>query len=245
LEGHIVVSNPKIPLKDLFRDLQEKLASTLKATRRSFWHPVAKGSATEKDWLGVLEQLPSRYQIAQAFVVDADGNCSDYIDLVVYDRQYCPILFTHQGEHYIPAESVYAVFEVKQSLNKEHLEYASAKIASVRRLRRTSAPIQTAEGEWKPRQLFDVLGGFLATSADWTPPFGSPFDQTLSALPKDGQIDLGCVIEVGAFELDDGKTRTSTSETALVSFFLSLLQRLQKCGTVPAIDLAQYRSAIT
>lgn len=38
---------------------------------------------------------------------------------------------------YIPAESVYAVFEVKQDV-EGHIEYAAKKVESVRKLKRTS-----------------------------------------------------------------------------------------------------------
>jgi hypothetical protein len=38
---------------------------------------------------------------------------------------------------YIPAESVYAVFEVKQDV-KGNIDYAAQKVESVRRLKRTS-----------------------------------------------------------------------------------------------------------
>jgi hypothetical protein len=36
------------------------------------------------------------------------------------------------------------------------------------------------------------------------------------------------------------KVEVSTRETALIFFFLRLLQRLQRMGTAPAMDLAKY-----
>ena len=59
--------------------------------------------------------LPKRYQAAKAHVVDSLGNFSQQIDVVVFDRQYSPFIFTYENETIIPAESVYAVFEAKQT----------------------------------------------------------------------------------------------------------------------------------
>lgn len=74
----------------------------------------------------------------KAIVIDSDGNTSDQIDVVIYDNWYTPFIFTQNGFHYIPAEGVYAVFEVKPNISKEYIKYAGNKIASVRQLKRTS-----------------------------------------------------------------------------------------------------------
>ena len=42
---------------------------------------------------------------------------SEQIDVVVFDRQYSPFIFNYEGQTIIPAESVYAVFEAKQTVN--------------------------------------------------------------------------------------------------------------------------------
>ncbi len=68
-------------------------------------------------------------------MIDSTGTTSDQIDLVVYDRQYTPLLYNQAGQMYVPAEAVYAVAEVKQTLSKDHIAYAGAKGESVRKLR--------------------------------------------------------------------------------------------------------------
>jgi hypothetical protein len=57
-------------------------------------------------------------------VIDADGKESDFIDVIIYDRQFTPPVF---NKLYIPAESVYAVIEAKQTLNRENIVYAGGK----------------------------------------------------------------------------------------------------------------------
>jgi hypothetical protein len=64
-------------------------------------HPVAKGDASEKVWLTLLQNyLPQRYQAATAYVVDSVGKFSDQIDVVVFDRQYSPFIFLYEGQNH-------------------------------------------------------------------------------------------------------------------------------------------------
>jgi hypothetical protein len=107
-------------------------------------HPVSKGDASEVVWLEMLQTyLPRRYQAAKAHVVDSEGAFSDQIDVVIFDRQYSPFVFSHEGQVVVPAESGYAVFEAKQSIAATETEYAHRKAASVRRLHRTASPSRT------------------------------------------------------------------------------------------------------
>ncbi|HEY0557803.1 MAG TPA: DUF6602 domain-containing protein, partial [Thermoanaerobaculia bacterium] len=127
-----------VDLRKLFLSLQEQLAARLQTNRAMLDHPGAKGSATEESWREMLgEYLPKRYCVSKAFVIDAEGTRSDEIDLVIYDRQYSPFLLKQDGAIFIPAESVYGVLEIKQSLTGRDVTYAIEKAASVRRLRRT------------------------------------------------------------------------------------------------------------
>src|SRR5580698_9412504 len=105
-------------LSGLHEEIQQKLA----IARKSFAHPGTKGDASEFVWLEMLQAyLPQRYQAATAHVVDSNGNFSDQIDVVVFDRQYSPFIFKYQGQTIVPAESVYAAFEAKQSANADQV----------------------------------------------------------------------------------------------------------------------------
>mgnify|MGYP001793163375 FL=1 len=76
-------------------------------------------------WRELLETyLPRRYQVETAHIVDSNDVFSDQIDVVVFDRQYSPLMFHFEGQKVIPAESVYAVFESKQSINADLVAYA-------------------------------------------------------------------------------------------------------------------------
>jgi hypothetical protein len=101
------------------------------------------------------------------------------MDVVIFDRQYSPFLAKFKKSNYIPAESVYAVFEVKQDLSTEQIVYAGKKAASVRALHRTATVIQHAGGTFKPRTHFEILAGLLCHSTKWKTPFGIPFVKAL------------------------------------------------------------------
>lgn len=235
----------KVDLRAVFGDLQTRMAITLSGNRRAIIHPGTKGDAAELHWLEVMNTyLPSRYQAARAFVIDVDGQQSEQLDVVIFDRQYSPFLFKDHGALFIPAESVYAVFEVKQEITKGLLEYAGKKIASVRRLRRTSAPISHAGGVYKPKPLFPIIGGILALESSWAPAFGRPFETVLLGLRDTGRLDIGCCVRDGAFLRVGDKVRKCRPEESLLFLLLQLLKKLQGLGTVPAIDFDQYLKAL-
>lgn len=238
--------NKKPNLKSLFAALQTDMVSKAQFSN-VLNHPVDKGDNSEENWIKWFDDyLPKRYKAAKATVVDSRGNISEQIDLALYDIQYSYLAFNQNGILYIPAESVYAVFEVKQDLNKAHMEYAGKKAESVRNLYRTSASIPYAGGVYPPKPLHRILAGILTTTTEWKEPFGNPFKKCLNEYTEKQQIDCGCVLQGGAFCFDypTNNLRTSNQEESLVYFFLQLLILLQNMGTVPAIDLTEYMKAL-
>jgi hypothetical protein len=236
-------------LFDIYGALQTRLQAGLNASRDVLGHPVAKGDATESNWLSMLqEHLPARYQAQSAFVIDSTGQESEQIDIVIYDRQYTPELYNSDGQRVIPAESVYAVLEVKQSLDKGNVEYAGQKAASVRALHRTSVDITHAGGKHLPIEPKHILGGILTTTSGWNPAFGDPFVASLQECADLETIDIGCCTDAGGFVVGnhngDGAIEHSPPELALAFFFLRLLQELQQIGTVPAMDYSAYLEAM-
>lgn len=193
------------------------------------------------------EYLPKRYHAAKATVIDSNGNKSDQIDVVLYDAHYSYLVCRHKGILYIPAESVYAVFEVKQNISKANMQYAGKKAESVRTLYRTSAPIPHAGGQYEPKIPHRILAGVLTSRSSWSKPFGTPFKNCLEAYEEKQRVDIGCVLNEGAFSFDYEmkKLKTSGPSESLVFFFMELLTVLQRMGTVPAIDLAAYSRALT
>ena len=235
---------PRVNLRELFVGLHTQMIASLSAERKVISHPTAKGDATELHWLNLLnEYLPERYRADKAFVIDSLGAQSQQIDVIIYDRHYSPFVFNQHNAKYIPAESVYAIFEAKQEMGSQEIEYAAEKAASVRRLHRTSAPITYAGGIYKPKKPISILAGLLALDSKWVEPFGPAFQAAMKRTAVRGRLDLGCVLKCGGFEARYGnrqRVEISSSGTALIFFFWKMLALLQDRGTVAALDFSAY-----
>jgi len=230
-------------LSQLLAGLHDDIQQRLENVRKTFGHPGTKGDASENVWLELLQKyLPRRYEAAKAHVVDSRGVFSDQIDVVVFDRQYSPFIFNYQGQTIIPAESVYAVFEAKQTVNAGLVRYAQEKAASVRRLHRTSLPIPYAQGVYPAKPLIPIYGGLLTFESEWTPALGKSLLGALSGGDADGRLDLGCVAAHGFFSLDKktGTYELSNEAKPATAFLFKLISELQFSGTVPMIDIQAY-----
>lgn len=227
-------------LQRILAKLHEDIEHRLGAAREVFGHPVVKGNATEEIWRSLLETyLPRRYQVATAHVVDSQGVFSDQMDVVIFDRQYSPFVFSYEGQTVIPAESVYAVFEAKQSMTAAQVDYAQKKVASVRALHRTSLPVPTVNGLAAAKPLQHILGGLLTFESDWNPPLGDPL---INALKQGGvSLDIGCSAAHGTFWVDDKQNyEIVLGGKPATAFLLELIARLQMSATVPMIDVRAY-----
>lgn len=226
---------------------QEGLRNLLETGRAAATHPVAKGDGSELHWRDMLEKfLPNRYQVSKGFVIDSHGTRSEQIDAIIHDRVFSPLLWKEGDYTYVPAESVYAVFEVRQDHSPDNIKYAAQKAASVRRRFRTQAEFGWLRGPEK-KDLFTPLAGLLTVDSIWNPAFGDAFYDVLGNLRGDERLDLGCALKQGSWDLkpkqDPRDAHLSLPETALISFCMHLLNRLQPLGTVGAIDYLAYESS--
>lgn len=237
-----------IDMLALFKGMQNEMQATLELGREFIVNNGEMGAAAEESWRKWLrDYLPKRYRVDKAIIVDCDGNTSDQIDIVIYDGQYSYFVFHHEQILYVPAESVYAVIECKQDLNKAHLVYAGEKAASVRRLHRTSNEIPFAAGKYRPKPLHKILSGIISIESTWVDPLGDTLRRNLRAMDPDHSIDFGCAIKHGSFWVEFEPKfffKKSAPDESLLFFFLQLLMNLQEIGTVPAIDIEQYAKSL-
>jgi hypothetical protein len=235
-------------LPKIFASLHNQIENELKIGRAALNHPTNKGDAAEAVWLEMLSlYLPKRYRVAKAHVVDSNGKFSQQIDVVVFDRQYSPFIFNFKGSTLVPAESIYAVFEVKPKIDSKAIRYAQEKINSVRVLHRTSLPIPNAGGKpYEPKTPFPILGGLLTFGSGWKkPPLGDKLISNL-IIDRPGRLDLGCVASHGLFSNDaEGNYTISLQPKAATAFLFELIARLQTMATVPMIDVRAYARWLT
>lgn len=237
-------------LNQLFGGLHRQLEGELGIVRDTIDHAGTKGAASEDRWIEMLRKhLPERYRVNRAFVIDSRDGVSQQQDIVVHDRQYSPFVLNLGGALYVPAESVYAVLEVKQNLNADHVAYAAAKVASVRRLHRTSLPIKHAGGEYPAKPPHHILGGIVTLESDWNPPFGDAFRNAIAELSPDGRLDTGCAVRHGVFGVkyspnEPPAVAAELSCCSLALFLLRFIASLQSIATVPCIDVLAYAANI-
>lgn len=242
---------PPFDLRVAFTAKSAQLHASMLAAPKLVGHMPTVGDGSEAGWIRMLSEfLPKRYAVDKAFVVDSHGHESLQLDVVVYDRHFTPLFWEMGSALFLPAESVYAVFEAKQELNLGYLREAGEKVASVRALHRTSAPIVHAGGTiYTPKPPPRILGGLLAARSDWSPPFGNSLRDGLDNLTEGEHLDLGCGLAHGAFELPEGAKADShlviaAADVGLAFFAMRLLARLQQMGTIPAMDINAYTSVL-
>lgn len=232
-------------LQKLYRSSQSRMSAELE-TARAQEHAPSSGAGAETAWISFLrEHLPKRYAVDSAFVADCHGNRSDQIDIVIYDLQYTPRIVDHSGQLWLPAESIYAVFECKPCVSG-NVAYAGNKVASVRRLHRTSCAITHAGGTFPARALTHILGGVLADTSGWKADLPERLPAQLLELAEDERLDLGCCADGSAFDArynDELLVEVSDPGMGLIFFLVTLMGRLQELGTVPAIDFSAYMAA--
>jgi hypothetical protein len=237
-------------LRAAFLQKQRHLLAALEIVPELTAHGTTIGDDSEANWVRVLREfLPARYGVASGTVMDADGDTSEQIDVLIYDPQYSPLLArTSAGDLFVPAEAVYAAFEVKQEMNKPLMDYAGNKIASVRRLRRTSIPIPHAGGVFPPKPPVDIIGGMVTTRNGWANLEGKAAVHQIMGLAGHRRIDIGCALRAVSFDRPDEPEADvpeySDAETTLLFFLFRLYRRLQGLGTVAAIDINAYTNRL-
>ncbi len=114
--------------------------------------PGLVGSAKEYPVRTKLEHiLPSGIGVGSGCVIDSYGNTSKQMDVVLYEKNICPVYSINDTPDttYYPCEGVVAVGEIKSSLSSDELEDIFLKIESVKRLKRfsteTPRPIRVGE----------------------------------------------------------------------------------------------------
>jgi hypothetical protein len=227
----------RLDLAEVFHHAQREMLAQL-AMGGLIEHGPTAGAATERHWIALFERyLPKRYRASSAFVIDSRGSRSRQIDIAIYDHFYSPLLFPQESAVHIPAESVYAVFEVKPSMSRPLVRDAAAKIASVRALHGTSATLISAGKRCAAARPSPILGGLLAATSVWgETTFAANITRCVVGHKGQERLDLVCCLEHGTLEYP----KVSSPDESLIFLILRLLERLRAMGTAPAVDWQQY-----
>ena len=222
----------KINIQKLFSALDGELHLKLSSKIDEIHHPTAKGDEAELNWKGLLKTyLPERYSVDGGFVIDHKGNLSEQIDIIIYDRHFTPFIFRGESVAYIPAEGVYAVFEVKPQFTKENLAYAAKKLASVQKLKRTSATFTHILGKDK-KEPFNIIGGILTKE--------NRAKSLFKNIKQKCELSIVLVLESGIKIMNGESVESQDGSPILAFFLLKLIERLRSVGSVPALEVDKY-----
>ena len=106
---------------------------------RSGTTPGLVGSAMEKPVLQRVGQLlPRALEAGSGCVIDTFGRTSRQIDIVIFERNLCPVFCINDNPEttYYPCEGVVAVGEIKSKVGKAEFDDSVMKMESIKRLRR-------------------------------------------------------------------------------------------------------------
>lgn len=224
--------NKKINTQKLFSALDEEMHLKLSSKIDEIYHPTAKGYESELNWIGLLRTyLPERYTVDSGFVVDHKGNISEQIDIIIYDRHFTPFIFRGENTAYIPAEGVYAVFEVKPQFDQKNYNYAVKKLKSVRVLKRTSAIFAHISGQDK-KELFDIIGGILTK--------GNKSKKYFNEIKTTSKLSIILSLDSGIKIINGDLMEKQDKERILAFFLLKLIEKLRMLGSVSALEVDKY-----
>jgi len=122
------------------RRIGERLVGKFKDAKAGTTAPTV-GSAAEQPVREQLGQvLPRGVGVGEGFVIDSYGGTSRQQDVVLYERDLCPVFSINNTPQttFYPCEGVIAVGEIKSRLDRGSLEDAFEKVTSVKALRRHS-----------------------------------------------------------------------------------------------------------
>lgn len=126
--------NPQEFLKELGQDLVSEFSRGSYGTTPGLIG-AARETAVRKQ---LIKLLPEVVSIGSGCIIDSYGNTSKQQDVVVYERNQCPVFSINDSADatYYPCESVIAIGEVKSTLGRKELEDSFQKIKSAKELRR-------------------------------------------------------------------------------------------------------------
>jgi len=234
-------------LRSALIDVEKQFRQELKFKKRSITHDPTMGDAIETLWINLLNTyLPARYRVAKSFAIDYEGQTTDQLDCLIYDAHFTPVLFGTDNHRYIPAEAVYATFEIKQVVNGPYLKAAAKKASSLRRLKRTSAPIPWVKGINPPKKPFPILAGLLAMETGWFDGLGKSFQKQLAQFTGNEKLDLILTANAGFCDCfrKDRSPQVFSGEGALIRGLFRLLTALREKATVVAIDWGKYEDVL-
>lgn len=195
--------NESSRLSKIMAVTRSKLQLDFEALGESFSHMGVRGSGGEAAVASFLkDKLPSRIGVTTGQVIDCTGAMSRQLDVILYDQDRTPMLFTspNNSDNLVPAEGVIAVIEVKTRLTKSLLKDVYRNCQSVKSLTRTAylnrpphVPSRVYGQDWIDVPIYYSL--FAAKSDNM---YAGAINDLQEGSPLHQRIDSVCYLDRGA-----------------------------------------------
>lgn len=188
-------------LSEILAATEDVMQSKFAAARKAVDHSGMKGMAVEEIVRKFLaDHLPPSVGVTVGQVMDADGTRSKQADVIVYNANRSPMLFTSDqaGQNVVSAEGVIAVVEVKSRLTKSLLPEVLANCRSVKTLKKDAyvgPPVNKFNVYGQMWPDFPTLYSVFAFESDSL--YAEELNQLHQDVPVSERIDSVCSLDRG------------------------------------------------
>lgn len=240
----------------LFSASEKQLQLELEKARAAVEHRGLKGTVNENtlsEWL--VQHMPGHLDVCTGEVIDSDGNRSKQSDVILFDKEKTPRVFSSRDISIIPIETVYGIFEVKTYLNKNELDNSFQNMKSFKNLSKKSYKKKSGKtfkqynlmsDFWPPQfYIFAYEGDTLEGLSEH---LNSIQDNEHIAKRIDGIIILnrGLIMHRGAdgvrpIPMPGDKMCNIKTENKLLTFYTLMMEMFAEATTDP-INIINYTS---
>ncbi|WP_394135624.1 DUF6602 domain-containing protein [Shewanella algae] len=98
-------------------------------------HHGGKGDNREDAFVDFLrDYLPNKYGTGRGEVISSNNDVSGELDIVIYDKDHCPLFLKSQSHSLYPIESVFGAISMKSHLDSAELKDAYQNIVSLKKI---------------------------------------------------------------------------------------------------------------
>lgn len=80
--------------------------------------------------------IPQSYDISDGFVINNNDEVSHQCDIIIYDRNFTPLLQSENRQRFFPIETIAAVGEIKSDMSFVQLKEALRKLSKLKKIRK-------------------------------------------------------------------------------------------------------------
>jgi hypothetical protein len=118
-----------------YQGIYNQIQSEVEFINDLILHQGIKGEGNEAIIRELIKKfIPKKYGVSSGIVVDKNGNSSKQCDIIIFDNYQYPEIFTLSNIHIFPVDLVYAVIEVKTTLNNKQARLSIENIRSIKKL---------------------------------------------------------------------------------------------------------------